>query len=108
MEDEMPNDQLERLNIRLIKVLKSIKVDAAEICSPPRFGVEVETMGLKTSQLMDLLIGWDVRRKDRRDAAKKYIEEHTPLLLIGSRMSGRNRTKEQKLIEARQHIKFFI
>ena len=108
VEDDMPNDHLGRLNTKLIQVLNNIKVDAAEICSPPRFGVEVEKMGLKAGEVIDLLIGWDFRRKDHRDAAKKYIEAHKPLLLIGSPMSGRNQAKEQKWMEARQHVKFVI
>ena len=107
-EDDILNGQLGRLNTKLIQVLKSIKVDAADICSPPRFGVEVEMVGLKAGEVMDLLIGWDFKRKDHRDAATKYIEEHKPLLLIGSPTSGRNQDKEQKLMEERQHVKFVI
>ena len=36
-EDDILNGQLGRLNTKLIQVLNSIKVDAADICSPPRF-----------------------------------------------------------------------
>ena len=109
VDNEMPNDRLGRLHTRLVKVLSRINVDAAEIYSLPRFG-EAEKMGLKAGEVMDLLIGWDFRRKDHRDAAKKYIEEHKPLLLIGSPMSTRlsSQGKEQKWMEARQHMKFVI
>ena len=62
------------------------QVDAPEIYSPVRVTGQVEQFGLKAGMAMDLTTGWDFRRQQERDKARKYQQDHKPKLLIGSPM----------------------
>ena len=60
------------------------RVDVVEVFSPPRVALEATKYGLKASDSWDITQGWGFTIKEHQEAADKYIDEHKPLLLIGS------------------------
>ncbi len=64
------------------EMMKSI--DVAEVYSPRRVTAEAKKWGLRPGDAMDLTNGWDFTLKRHRGAAKKYVKEARPKLLIGS------------------------
>ena len=67
---------------------------------------------------MDITTGWDFRKQEDRERARKHVREEQPLVLLGRPMctmfsrlqyfSGWNEVKEAKWIEAREHIRFVV
>ena len=110
--EEMPNP----LTTEIIQVLRTI--DICEVYSPKRVTAQARKYGLKSGEAMDLTTGWDFRIEDHRIAAKKYVTNVKPRLLIGSpmctmfstlqRLSGWNAEKQRKWGEAREHIRFVV
>ena len=68
----------------LIKQLRQIQIDVAEIYSPPRVTKMAEKMGLKAGEAMDLITGWDFTLQRHREAAMEYVKRVKPKLVIGS------------------------
>ena len=53
----------------MIRDLRRLADDVAELYSPPRVTAEAPRWGLKAGEAMDLLTGWDFRTlEDRRRA----------------------------------------
>ena len=100
------------------EIKKLMTVDVAEVYSPQRVTLEARKHGLKPGEAMDLTTGWDFRQQEHRELAEKYVEELKPLLLIGSPMctmfsrlqtlSGWSDKKEERWVDAKEHIKFVI
>ena len=59
-------------------------VDMCEVFSPPRVGKEARRYGLQPGEAMDLTTGWDFNLKSHQEMAERYIDEHKPLVVIGS------------------------
>ena len=86
--------------------------------SPPRVGLEGKKYGLTPGDAMDLTTGWDFDLKSHRDKAEKYIEDHKPLVVIGSppctlfrqlqAFSPASEKKEKKLREGVNHMEFVV
>ena len=72
------NSSLDSLSHRLCSV------DMCEVFSPPRVGKGAIKFGMKVGDAMDLTTGWDFNLKSDRDKAEKYIDDHQPLVVIGS------------------------
>ena len=108
---------------------ESRKMDVAEVYSPPRITAMARTMGLKDGWALDLTEvdpddgePWDLSRKDKREKAKKKIDEDKPFMLILSPMCGPfSRLQElfnypkqdteqvkEKIHAALDHLKFAI
>ena len=93
-------------------------MDISEIYSPQRVTNEARRHGLKPGEAMDITSGWDFRKQEDRERARKYVKEEKPLVLIGSPMctmfsrlhnlSGWREIKEEKWVEAREHIRFAV
>ena len=93
-----------------------LRVDVAEVYSPPRVTEEAKKYGLKAGEAMDLTTGWDFRREEDRRRARRYLEEKRPKLLIGSpmctmfsplqRMTPWSKEKERRWTENRLHLQF--
>ena len=77
-------------------------------------------MGLRPGEAMDLLTGWDFTLKRHREAAMAYMKRVKPNLLIGSpectmcsalqaiSKKAWNSYRDERLVEAKQHIDFVI
>ena len=63
-----------------------LRVDVAEVSSPPRVTAEAVKMGLQAGEAMDIVTGWDFNDEGQRRRAVDYIEKEKPMLLIGSPM----------------------
>ena len=61
-------------------------IDVCEVFSPPRVGKEASKYGLNPGDAMDLTTGWDFNIESHRAQAEKYIDDHKPLAVIGSRL----------------------
>ena len=102
-----------------------LRMDVAEICSPPRVTDMAARMELEAGWSFDLTttdengIPWDFSKEERRKAAMERVPRDEPLLLIGSPMFTNWSTimnvnwdrippgeKERRLEEARVHLKF--
>ena len=67
---------------------------------------------------MDLKTGWDFRRKDHREQARRYVEDMKPLLIIGSpectmfsslqNLSRWTEDKSRRWTEAKSHMEFMM
>lgn len=64
------------------KILKKImlKIDIAEIYSPPRVIKEARAILLSAGEAMDLTAGWNFSMKADREHAEAYNDKHRPLL----------------------------
>ena len=93
-----------------------LRVDVAEVYLPPVVTKEAHKFGLERGEAMDITTGWDFRRLEDRDRAKKYLEQHKPRLLIGSpmcasfsplqRFNPQTAQRTRKWEENRRHIEF--
>merc|ERR1712015_449690 len=93
-----------------------LRVDVAEVYLPPLVTKEAHKFGLERGEAMDITTGWDFRRLEDRDKAKKYLEQHKPRLLIGSpmcasfsplqRFNPQTAQRTRKWEENRRHIEF--
>ena len=100
-------------------IINSIaQVDVAEVYSPIRVTAYAAKFGLKAGEAMDLTAGWDFRKQQDRDRARKYQKEHKPKPLIGSPMCTMFSTLQNrcpwtqdrigKLVEVKDHIAFVV
>ena len=109
-------EQADPMNTDVVQSL--MRVDVAEMYSPPRVTEEAKRYSLKPGEAMDLTTGWDFRRRDDRAKAAKYIDEQKPRLLIGSPMCTMfsqlqnfkpwTDGKQEKWQEHREHIAFMF
>ena len=78
----------------------------SEVFSPPRVAAMAENMGMKSGDPLDISTvsnkgePWDFDRKDKRDEARRLIQQSKPRLLIGSPMCTafpalQNRSRER-------------
>ncbi len=105
------------------------KYDIAEMYSPPRITKTAKAMGLKDGWALDLTESdpednepWDFSRKEKRDKAKRRVDEDKPMMVIVSPMCGpfsqlqevfnypkMEKSKvEEKLEAALEHLKFAV
>ena len=94
------------------------KVDMCEVFSPPRVGPEAVKFGLEVGDAMDLTTGWDFTKAEDRRRAEAYVDEHEPLVLIGSppcvafsqlqSFVGDSPRKAKQLEEGIQHMQFMV
>ena len=131
MEDEpQVDEEVKRLVNEAVKILEEetevmkairlMSVDVAEMYSPPRVTAMGKEMGLKVGEAMDLTTGWDFTLERHRRAAWEYIRRVKPRLIIGSPMcrmfsSLQNITKnkrrpgwDERFVEAKAHVKFVM
>ena len=93
-----------------------LRVDIAEVYSPPRVTVQARRFQLQPGEAMDLTTGWDFRRAEDKRRAEQYVHEQKPLLLIGSpmctmfsslqRFTPWTEAKQNKWAEHRMHLRF--
>ena len=94
------------------------KVDMCEVFSPPRVGPEAMKFGLEAGDAMDLTTGWDFTKAEDRRRAEAYVDEHEPLVLIGSppcvafsqlqSFVEDSPRKAKQLEEGIQHMQFMV
>ena len=100
-------------------IINSIaQVDVADMYSPIRVMAHTAKFGLKAGEAMDLTTGWELRKQQDRDRARKYQKEHRPKLLIGSPMCTMFSSLQNlcpwtqdrigKWEEAKDHIEFVV
>ena len=92
-----------------------MKIDVAEMYSPPRVTTEANRMGLRAGEAFDLTNGWDFTRESHRQKAERYVDEEQPLVIIGSppctpfcrlqSFSPESERKKAKLAEGIEHMK---
>ena len=116
----MVMDKISKLEEESLLVKQLRRVDVVEVYSPPRVSKTAEKHGLKAGEAMDLLTGWDFTLERHRRAAIDYVNRVKPLLIIGSpectmfsslqNLNKKNWSKieEEKLVEAKRHIKFVV
>jgi hypothetical protein len=95
-------------------------VDVAEVFSPERVTTQARKMGLVPGLAMDLQTGWDFRLERHKEAARRYVDEVKPMLVIGSPMCKmfstlqnlfkhkRDDAWHQRYLEAEVHSKFVV
>ena len=93
-----------------------MRVDLAEVYSPPRVTAEADKMGMQAGEAMNIITGWDFNNEEQRMRAVNYIEKEKPMLLIGSpmctafsqlqRLNAKNAHSVTKMKEAINHMKF--
>ncbi len=91
-------------------------VDMCEVFSPPRVGKEARKYGLEPGEAMGLTTGWDFNLRSHQEMLEQYIDDHKPLVVIGSppctpfsqlqtfRPDSRN--KREKLAEGIKYMEF--
>ena len=104
------------MELGIISEILRLSVDIAEMYSPPRVTREAAKFGMKVGEAMDLTTGWDFTKDEHKNMALKYIEDHTPKLIIGSpmctifsqlqRLSGWSEDKDRRWKEDRRHLQF--
>ena len=70
--------------INQVEVKGETGIDIAEFYSPERVTAAARLIGLRTGLAMDLTNGWDFNLPSHREAARRYVKEVEPWLIIGS------------------------
>ena len=81
-------------------------------------GKEARRYGLQPCEAMDLTTGWGFNLKSHQELAEQYIDEHKPLVVIGSppctpfsqpqRFSPDSKNEREKLAEGIKHMEFVV
>ena len=90
------------MTLSLIQQLQRVSVDVAELYSPPWVTAEAQKFGLKTSEAMDILTGWDFTKNQHKRMAKEYIDKYKPRL----NLTPWTEEKQHRWREDRKHLQF--